>query len=258
MKKILALVALLFITGCKSCQNNNKNQPVLRVGTNANFPPFESIDEKGELIGFDIDVARAIGNKLGKKVEFKEFDFDGLILALNKEQIDLILSGMSITESRKKEITMVPYQGEPLTEIAFLFWQKAPNVTSFEAIKDLAKEKNLMVTVQSGHYLEEFLRSVEIPTKALAGPPEQVLDIKYGKSLAVVVDTTVAKKLAQDHAELKHVILPLPKEKWDLGNGIGIKKTRADLVKEIEEVVKKMSEDGSLKELKEKWFKAGL
>lgn len=262
MKKIIALLFLLAFTmlgsactkGCRSAQNANK---ILKIGTNPNFPPYESKDKNGELIGFDIDVGRALGQVLGREVVFKEFDFDALILALQKGQIDIILSGMSITESRQKEIAMIPYQGDPLTDFSFLFWETAPSsITSINELKQLALDKKLTVTVQAGHFLEDFLKSEGIPLKPLPGPPEQIIDIKYKKSLAAAVDSTVGKKLASEHAGLKNLVLPLPKEKWDLGNGIGISKSRADLVNDISRAVDEIKASGILNSLKEKWFKA--
>src|SRR5437868_2689463 len=97
---ILSLFVLAFASCNKSCgKNNNIKSSVLRIGTNANFPPFEMVDSKGNLVGFDIDLGRALAKKLNLKAEFKEFDFDALILALKQGQIDIILSAMSITAS---------------------------------------------------------------------------------------------------------------------------------------------------------------
>ncbi len=260
MKRLLSIAlvcALLpFFGACTKSCGKDASKETLRIGTNANFPPFESIDQKGELIGFDIDVGRAIGKALDREVTFKEFDFDALILALDKGQIDLILSGMSITESRQKEIAMVPYQGEPLTELGVLFWQEIPEgITDLSTLKQHAATTKLAVSVQSGHFLEDFLKGEGVLLKPLAGPPEQVLDIKYRKSLAAAVDIKVAQKLAAEHEGLKNLTLPLPKEKWDLGNGIGIKKTRTELIDEIRRVVEQLKSDGTLQTLKEKWFK---
>lgn len=257
----LCLSFTLVSSSCtKGCQSkSSSDQTALRIGTNANFPPYESVDNKGEIVGFDIDVGRAIGERLQREVVFKEYDFDALILALSKGQIDMILSGLSITKSRLKEIAMVPYQGEPLTSISFLFWEQQPeNIMDFDDIRNLCVAKNLPVSVQSGHFLEEFLKSERIPLLSLAGPPEQILDIKYKKSLAAAVDKTVADKLSSEHAGLKKITLDLPEEKWDLGNGIGISKTRKDLLDEIERVVSEMKADGTLTKLKQKWFKDGL
>lgn len=262
MKKIITLVLLCaFTIVFGACTKGCKTEPdkeVLNIGTNANFPPYETIDKNGKLVGFDIDVGNAIGEVLNRKVVWKEFDFDALILALNKGQIDIILSGLSITESRQKEIAMIPYQGEPLTDISLLFWQQIPSsVTSFFDLKQYSLDKHLAVSVQAGHFLEDFLRGQGIPVKALVGPPEQILDIKYKKSLAAAVDSTVGNKLAQEHEGIKNLILPLPKDKWDLGNGIGIKKSRAKLIEDIKGAVDKLKENGTLTKLKEQWFKGG-
>jgi len=262
MNKIIVAIALLlpFVSACtKSCQNQKTaHEKILRVGTNANFPPFESIDNKGELVGFDIDLARALGKKLGVQVEFKEFDFDALILALDKGQIDLIMSGLSITASRQQEIAMLPYHGEPLTEISVLFWHSIPgDIKSFSDLKELALSKQTTVSVQAGHFLEDFLRGEGIPVKALAGPPEQVLDIKYDKSMAAAVDIMVGKKLASEHEGIKNLVLPLPKDKWDLGYGIGINKTRQDLIEEVKKALDDIKADGTLDTLKATWFKGG-
>lgn len=260
-KIIVALIPLLMLlSACsKSCQKNaSPDEKVLRIGTNANFPPFETIDDKGKLAGFDIDLGRALGKNLGAQVEFKEFDFDALILALEKGQIDIILSGLSITASRQQEIAMIPYHGEPLTEISLLFWNTIPaEIKSFSDLKDVALSKQTTVSVQSGHFLEDFLRGEGIPTKALAGPPEQVLDIKYDKSLAAAVDIMVGRKLASEHQGLKNLVLPLPKDKWDLGYGIGINKSRTELIEQLKKAVEELKADGTLESLKATWFKGG-
>lgn len=263
MNKIFLTLACIFplmvLNSCtKGCRAKTQDDTVLKIGTNANFPPFESVDQNGKLIGFDIDIGHELGKKLGRTVEFKEFDFDALILALEKGQIDIILSGMSITESRKKEIAMVAYQGEPLTEISFLFWEAIPDgISSMADLKQKALEKNQTVSLQSGHFFEEILKGEGVPLKLLPGSPEQVLDIKYGKSLAAAIDFSVGKKLSAEHSDLKLKTLPLPQDKWDLGNGIGIKKTRTDLIDKITQAVEGLKADGTLDTLKNKWFKGG-
>lgn len=252
MRNII-LLFLLFLWGCDSCYQ--KNATSLKIGVNANFPPFEFMDDKGNMAGFDIDLAHALSAHLKKPIELKEFDFDALILALNKEQIDMIISGLSITESRQKEITMIPYLNEPLTEISLLFWQQTPQINNWEDLKILLQQHHGVINVQSGHYLEDFLRKEDIPLKTLIGPPEQILDIKYHKSLAAAVDVVVGEKLSKDHPGLKNIVLPLPKDKWDLGYGIGIKKSRIDLIKTISDAVSKLNNDGTIRSLSTKWFK---
>lgn len=252
---------LVFLPSCtKSCSKKTEEQTtkVLRIGTNAGYPPFESIDATGKLVGFDIDMGRALAQELGLEAQFKEFDFDALILALKKGQIDVIMSGFSITRSRQQEIAMVPYQGKPITEISFLFWENLPtNVASFEALKQNAQEQKLPISVQAGHFLEDFLKSQGFNLKALAGPPEQILDIKYRKSLAAALDSINGKSLVDKHESLKIITLPLPEDKWDLGNGIGINKERTELIEQIKKAVLRLKENGTINQLEQKWLVTG-
>ncbi len=252
--RIILCAFLLCLGSCKkSCNKDVQN--VLRIGTNANFPPFESVDEKGQLVGFDIDMGHEIARELKKEAKFVEFDFDALILALKQGQIDMILSGLSITESRKKEIDMIPYQGKPLTDVSFLFWEKLPEgITTVEELGAAAKAEHKAITVQAGHFLEGYLKEAGIEVKTLAGPPEQLLDIKYNKSLAAAVDTTNAKAMAERDSNLKIITITLPKDKWDLGNGIGIKKGNDRLLSEVSAAVKALKENGAVSRLEKKWL----
>jgi glutamine transport system substrate-binding protein len=83
-------------------QDQNQSQ-VLRVGTNATFPPFE-MQESGEFLGFDMDLIRAIGEEQGFTVEIKHMDFKALIPALGNDKIHAAIAGMSITPRRLESV----------------------------------------------------------------------------------------------------------------------------------------------------------
>lgn len=101
-----ALTAMSVLTGCgtQSKEATAKTDKPLIVGTEPSFPPFE-MAENDTYTGFDIDLANAIGEKLGRKVEIKAMGFDALIPALKSGQIDMIASAMSATEERKNKST---------------------------------------------------------------------------------------------------------------------------------------------------------
>lgn len=101
-----ALTAMSVLTGCgtQSKEAAAKTDKPLIVGTEPSFPPFE-MAENDTYTGFDIDLANAIGEKLGRKVEIKAMGFDALIPALKSGQIDMIASAMSATEERKNRST---------------------------------------------------------------------------------------------------------------------------------------------------------
>jgi polar amino acid transport system substrate-binding protein len=80
------------------------DKKVLEMATSADFPPFESRNTAGEFEGFDIDLANYIADELGYELKINDMKFDGLIGALQSERIDMVLSGMSATEDRKKNV----------------------------------------------------------------------------------------------------------------------------------------------------------
>ena len=114
MKKFLALLmaamlAMALVTA--GCGGNDEKQAggekLLRVGTEPSFAPFEMQEEGSEeLTGFDMDLIRAIGKQLGYKVEISAMGFDALIPALQADNIDVALAGMSITEERKQQVIL--------------------------------------------------------------------------------------------------------------------------------------------------------
>src|SRR5690625_2885104 len=96
--------------GTKS-ENSDEEKEVLKMGTSADFPPFETRDTDGELIGFDIDLAHLIAEELGYELQIEDMKFDGLIGALQTGRIDMVMSGMSATEDRKENADLsVEYQ----------------------------------------------------------------------------------------------------------------------------------------------------
>ena len=108
-----AMAAVTLVAGCGSSADKKDGasgeQKTLVVGMEPTFPPFE-FTENDKYIGFDIDLANAIGEKMGSKVEVKSLGFDALIPALRSGQIDMIASGMDATPERQKQVSFTdPY-----------------------------------------------------------------------------------------------------------------------------------------------------
>ncbi|HCC35859.1 MAG TPA: amino acid ABC transporter substrate-binding protein [Ruminococcaceae bacterium] len=77
-----------------------KGTESFKVGTSPDFPPFEMMGEKDEIIGFDVEICQEIADDMGKELEMVGSDFDSLILALTSGKVDIVMSGMSVTEER--------------------------------------------------------------------------------------------------------------------------------------------------------------
>ena len=141
MAAIMAVAAL--VAGCGGDQKAASDNKVLKVGTNADFAPFEFQDENGkEYQGFDMDLIRAIGEEMGYKVEISNIQFDGLIPAIQAGNIDVAITGMTINEERKQNVLFSdPYYKSGLSIIV------AKDNNDIKTFQDLKGKK---VAVQIG------------------------------------------------------------------------------------------------------------
>ena len=228
----------------------------LVVGTCSGFPPYEVLDNQGQLIGFDIDVASLLAQHMNKKLVFKDMSFDALVLAVKQGKIDMALAGVSITKAKLKEIAMVHYQGEPFVSVPLLFWQHIPNGVA--TIYDLQKLSNKTVCVQAGNIEEEIMSHYDfLALKQLEHISDVIMDIKYGKSIAACVDPAVAEALQHEIPELKMLNVPLAPEEQPLGQGICIAKSNKGLFAQVQAIIDQVKHDGTLIVLEKKWFKKG-
>lgn len=245
-KSVFIIIFCAFL--CVACQKKENQENTLRMGTNPAYPPYESIDANGQCVGFDVDVGHAIAQKLSKQLVVKEFSFDALILALKQKKIDIVLSGMSITPSRLKEMAMIPYQGEPVKSLCLAFWKKEP--LSIGGLDTLG-----VIAVQVGTYQETYLQQLKnVKIKPLEGNVEIIMDLQHGKSQAAVFEPHIAKAMQERFSELKCVAIPLSEENWVLGNGIGIRKDNTQLIDEVTKAVQELKEEGTIQKLEQKWF----
>ena len=254
MKKYtISLWILLLTWGCTFAKK--EASPNLRIGTQAGYFPYESKNEQGELIGLDIDLAHALGEKLNQSVVFQEMDFDALILALKQGKIDLILSGMSITEKRLKEIAMVPYQSLPTKSLSLTFWQEPKETYStWEALS--ASKKT--VAVMAGTFLESILDQYHISKKPLEGNTDLIMELKFQKSEIVLFEDHIAEVLRKQFPNLQVQKIQLEEINWNPGLGIGIRKDNEGLISQITQAVESLRTEGALLQLETKWLTQGI
>lgn len=254
---VLMAPSLLLIPGCTS-KEKPPTSDTLTLGLQSEYPPFVFIDEKGDITGFDIDVAKGIAEKLGKKLIVKEMDFDGEILALQQGKIDIVMSGMNIIPAREKEIFMAPYHGDTATSLSLIFWNNIP--PEVNSLDDVKKLPNSTISVGTGTIPESYmsLRFPSIPTRSFQGAFAGLIDVKYGKSAANLVETDVAKYLKKQHPEVKILEVPLTKEDQVGGFGIGISKNNPELFKNVRQAIEQMKSSGQLKTIEDEWFYAPI
>ena len=219
---------------------------VLEMGTSAEFAPFESRNPQGEIVGFDIDLANYIADELGYELEIKDMKFDGLIGALQNDRVDMVLAGMSATDSRKKNVdfsTEYNHSGEMFVT------PKGSDVTSLEDLEGQT------VGVQLGTIQEEGAKKIleeeglDFELKALDDSGALIQEILSGRIEVAYMDKEVVLGyLAQQ--DLDAFDDPTTSSP---GMAVAFPKG-SDLVDDVNEVLAKAEDTGFLKELQDKWL----
>ncbi len=250
---ILALTAL--VAGCggggekKDEKADQKTEKVLRVGTSADFAPFEFQDVSGkEYQGFDMDLIRAVAKEMGYKAEIQNINFDGLIPALEADNLDVIVSGFSINEERKKKVDFSdPYYRSGITIIV------KKDDTSIQKFADL-KGKKVAVQI-GGTSAMEVKKLGGVDVKEFNNSSDTFLELQAGGVDAVVNDRPVndyyiLKSGVNDVRRLDEI---LTSEDY----GIALSKKKPELKKQINAALKKLHENGEYDKIFKKWFGNG-
>ena len=261
MKKMLLLMVLaLSVFMCsvqkeeKKKENNANGIPKKIVaGLDDSFVPMGFKNEKGEIVGFDIDLARAVAQKLGSQVEFKPINWDSKILDLNGGNIDLIWNGLTITDKRKKETEMTkPY----LTSHQLIITKTGSN------IKTKADLKGKIVGSQSESSGEEAVKkSGEDKTfkefKTYAQYDQAFMDLDAGRIDAIIADEVLAKytKKTKETQAKKELYSILSDNYGEEEYGIAAKKGNTKLIEAINKAIEELKADGTYQKIYSKWFK---
>jgi polar amino acid transport system substrate-binding protein len=222
------------------------------VGLDDSFPPMGFRDEKGEIVGFDIDMAKKAAEKMGVEVKFQPVVWSGVIMELNNKNIDLIWNGMTITDERKAAIAITkPY----LANKQIIVVQKD---SAIKTKADLAGKK---IAVQAGSSAVGAVQKDEAAFKSLKemvefpNNTEALMDLAAGRVDAVVVDEVVGRYYVSMKAELYTILEDnFGEEEY----GIGVRKSDEAFLNELQKALDSMNTDGSATEISEKWFGADI
>ncbi|MED1202784.1 transporter substrate-binding domain-containing protein [Heyndrickxia acidicola] len=253
MKKVVLALSLILtmaaLGACSGIQKANgqdsKNGKVLTIGTSADFPPFETRDVSGNIVGFDVDLGNYIGQKLGYKVEFKDMNFDGLIGALQTKRVNMVLAGMSATADRKKNVDFsiaYNHSGE-------MFVTKKGS--SIKTVNDL---KGKTLGVQLGSIQDEgaqkLQKTIPFQVQKMDNSTTLIQDLLSNRIQAAYLDKSVAEGYIkkQGLAGFDDPTASSPGMAAAFPKG-------SSLAKDVNKVLKQMQQNGKLAELQKKWIK---
>ncbi|UPM55757.1 transporter substrate-binding domain-containing protein [Gottfriedia acidiceleris] len=247
MKKIVGVLAAsaLSIGMLSAC--NKSDDKTLTLGTSADYKPYEFIDTKNDkIVGFDVDLAKALGKKTGYTIKVKDIDFNSLITAMNADKVDFIMAGMKKTPERAKNADFTESYFTDQNEIVV---NKDSNIKSVEDLKGKT------VGVQAGSIQEtkaiEVSKKIGFKVENRNRIPEMVEELKAGRFDAVVIEQSVASgylnKLPEMQGELMQDFFE------QSGSAVALPKG-SKLTPKFDKALKELKEDGTVDKLIKKWF----
>lgn len=242
MKKLLLFVVLViaFIAcGKKEEKVEAVAEKVYIIGTNAEYPPFESL-QNGKIIGLDADIIEAVAEKLDIKYEWLDTTFDGLIPALQAKKMDVVIAGMSITTEREKAVNFsIPYL---TSKVAFVVNKEKP----YQTLEELKGKK---FGAELGTTKEAAARKIEgAEVTPFSSSTGALMALKSGKIDAIVLDESVALNFIETNPELMIGIILEGEPK-----AIAFNKDDNELKEKFNEALQELLDNGTIQKLREKY-----
>lgn len=260
-KWLLAVLTTLVIAVLAACGADDKDstsgsetpdtdagdKKTLVVGTSADYAPFEYVDTatSDEIIGFDIDLIKAIGDKLGYEIKMENMDFNSLITALQAKKFDVVISGMTPTAERDEVVDFsIPYYE---TEQYLIFDKE-------KEYKEVADVAGGVVGAQVSSIQEDLAKGLgeehgfTVESRNLI--PELIQELKTGRFDAAVIENIVSENYLASNDDLA----AFPIEVEDPDYKAVVFQEGSELKAEFDKVIEELIADGTIEELKTKWF----
>ncbi len=235
---LASLAALTLVSAGAQAQDK-----VLRVGTDATFPPMEFV-ENGKRTGFDVELVEALAKSMGKQVEWVDIDFKGLIPGLMSKRFDMAVSAIYITDERKKVVDFANsyYAGG-------LVVMTKDNNSSIKKLADLdGKKVSVQVGTKSVGYLQEHYPKVQRVEVEKNQEMFNLVDI--GRADAAVTGKPAAFQYVRTRPGLRVLEEQLTTEEY----GMALRKDTPELTKSVNAALAKLKADGSYAAIVKKWF----
>ena len=237
MKKTLLTAILLGASAAASAQE-------LTFAMEPSYPPFETTNEKGEIIGFDVDLANAICKEIQATCKFKGEAFDALIPNLKAKRFDASISAIDITDARAKQVLF-----------SDAYYDSTASYVTLKGKATLESAKN--VGVQNGTTFQQYTvaETKQYTTKAYASLQSAILDLKSGRIDMIFGDTAVLADMISKEPEMQFVGEKVANKKY-FGNGLGIAmhKSNKELAEQLNKGLAAIKANGEYQKIYDKWM----
>ncbi len=251
MKKLLSLLMAVMMLTALLCGCGGGNDDVLTMATNAEFPPYEFMED-GKIVGIDAEIAQAIADKLGKQLKIENVDFDSLIPGVQTGKYDFVMAGMTVTEDRKEQVDFTQTYATGVQVII------VKEDSKIKTVDDLTAEgANTKIGVQlattgdlycTWDIEDEGLGTVERYNKGA----DAVMALTSGKVDCVVIDNEPAKVFVQNNPGLKILETEYITEDY----AAAVSKDNPELREQIDAALGELIADGTVAKIIEKYIPA--
>lgn len=229
-----------------------KKAGVLKVGTSADFAPFEfhkMVDGKDQIVGSDVDMIHKIAETLDVDVKFMDMEFNAVLTALQQGKVDIAISGISATPERQKTFDFTMNYYNPPQKVVI----NKKNADVYTSIESLSKKK---VGAQKGSIQETVVKEQieDAQIVSVAKVPNLIIELNQGSIDALVVEETIAASYIAQNDELMFADIDLVSSE-DEAYAIALQKGSTELQEELNKIVKGLVDDGTVEEYVQKNIK---
>lgn len=248
IKTALSAVLALTLAGCATGKDTSledvKKAGKLRIGLEGDWQPFSYHDENDKLVGFDTEVAQNVAERLGVEAEITEAAWDGLLTGLSTGVYDVVVNGVDVTDDRKSTFEFSePYAYD---HIDLIVRKDNTTIKTFEDLKGRTSANSIGSTYAK--IAEDYGATISnVPT--------------LSETMALVLNGTVEASINADTAIQDYIkttnetnLVVVAQAEDITSYAIPVKKGSVALQEAISDAIKEMREDGTLKELSEKYF----
>ncbi|MGI9395183.1 MAG: transporter substrate-binding domain-containing protein [Boseongicola sp.] len=232
MKKLILATAALAVVASSALA-----QDVVRMGTEGAYPPWNFINDAGDVDGFERELGDELCQRAELNCEWVTNEWDSIIPNLVSGNYDAIIAGMSVTDERDEVIDFT----QPYTP---------PDPSNYLAASDSADLMGGVIAAQTGTIQAAYIAESGATLVEFATPDETIAAVQNGEADAVLADGSFLAPIAEQNGDLMIVGDPVA-----LGGGVGmgIRESDGDLRTKFDSAIQSMKDDGSLNALIEKW-----
>lgn len=264
MLTAILLMVVLVVSACGSKTTDNgsgneakasneleqiKSAGTMKVGMMGTYAPYNFLNDKKEMDGFDADIAREVAKRLGVEVEFVSQEFSGLIPSLQSKKIDAVISQMTITDERKQALDFS--EGYITNQVKIIVKSDNNDITKLEDFKGKT------IGVGLGTNDETYLRNEVLPKvgdftiKTYDDVISSLKDLNAGRIDATINNLYALKPIVDANGfDIKAVGEPIKSDQA----GIAVRKNNPELVAALNDALQGMKDDGTYNTIFKKWF----